>query len=155
MGLEEYEATLAEKRAGLNKAAPKPAAVDAAALEGLPTFKRVDVEAEVDLVKLAKGPKAAAKRAGSAGAGGSASAPARVAVETGFRVSDGSAPRGDAGGRVTILSSDKDLMQLVGDGVEMLDPMKNKTIGVAEVEEKFGVRPDRVVDAGAGGGFGR
>ena len=55
----------------------------------------------------------------------------------------------DAGGRVTILSSDKDLMQLVGDGVEMLDPMKNKTIGIAEVEEKFGVRPDRVVDVQA------
>ncbi len=32
----------------------------------------------------------------------------------------------EAGGRVTIISSDKDLMQLVGDGVEMLDPMKNK-----------------------------
>jgi DNA polymerase-1 len=55
----------------------------------------------------------------------------------------------DAGGRVTILSSDKDLMQLVGDGVEMLEPMKNKTIGIAEVEEKFGVRPDRVVDVQA------
>ena len=54
-----------------------------------------------------------------------------------------------AGGRVTILSSDKDLMQLVGDGVEMLDPMKNKIIGVAEVEEKFGVKPDRVVDVQA------
>ncbi|PZQ96663.1 MAG: DNA polymerase I [Cereibacter sphaeroides] len=55
----------------------------------------------------------------------------------------------DAGGRVTIISSDKDLMQLVGDGVEMFDPMKNKPIGVAEVEEKFGVRPDRVVDVQA------
>jgi DNA polymerase-1 len=55
----------------------------------------------------------------------------------------------NAGGRVTILSSDKDLMQLVGDGVEMLDPMKNKIIGIAEVEEKFGVRPDRVVDVQA------
>ena len=55
----------------------------------------------------------------------------------------------DAGGRVTIISSDKDLMQLVGDGVEMLDPMKNKVIGIAEVEEKFGVRPDRVVDVQA------
>ncbi len=54
-----------------------------------------------------------------------------------------------AGGRVTIISSDKDLMQLVGDGVEMLDPMKNKVIGVAEVEEKFGVKPDRVVDVQA------
>ncbi|WP_371168573.1 DNA polymerase I [Aliiroseovarius sp. 2305UL8-7] len=54
-----------------------------------------------------------------------------------------------AGGRVTILSSDKDLMQLVGGGVEMLDPMKNKRIGVEGVEEKFGVGPDRVVDVQA------
>ena len=55
----------------------------------------------------------------------------------------------DAGGRVTIISSDKDLMQLVGDGVEMFDAMKNRRIGVAEVEEKFGVGPDRVVDVQA------
>ena len=55
----------------------------------------------------------------------------------------------DAGGRVTIISSDKDLMQLVGDGVEMLDPMKNKRIGREEVFEKFGVWPDRVVDVQA------
>ena len=52
----------------------------------------------------------------------------------------------DAGGRVTIISSDKDLMQLVGDRVQMLDPMKNKVIGRAEVIEKFGVGPERVVD---------
>ncbi|MBT0959310.1 DNA polymerase I [Alphaproteobacteria bacterium KMM 3653] len=55
----------------------------------------------------------------------------------------------EAGGRVTILSSDKDLMQLVGGGVEMLDPMKNKRIGVSGVEEKFGVGPERVVDVQA------
>ncbi|WP_128253414.1 DNA polymerase I [Falsirhodobacter deserti] len=55
----------------------------------------------------------------------------------------------DAGGRVTIISSDKDLMQLVGGGVEMLDPMKNKRIGRDEVFEKFGVGPDRVVDVQA------
>ena len=55
----------------------------------------------------------------------------------------------EAGARVTILSSDKDLMQLVGGGVEMLDPMKNKRIGVEGVEEKFGVGPDRVVDVQA------
>ncbi|MDA5093561.1 DNA polymerase I [Aliiroseovarius sp. KMU-50] len=55
----------------------------------------------------------------------------------------------EAGGRVTILSSDKDLMQLVGGGVEMLDPMKNKRIGVEGVEEKFGVGPNRVVDVQA------
>ena len=52
----------------------------------------------------------------------------------------------DAGARVTIISSDKDLMQLVGGGVEMLDAMKNKRIGVEQVEEKFGVGPDRVID---------
>ncbi|MBT2129813.1 DNA polymerase I [Aliiroseovarius lamellibrachiae] len=55
----------------------------------------------------------------------------------------------EAGGRVTILSSDKDLMQLVGGGVEMLDPMKNKRIDSEGVEEKFGVGPDRVVDVQA------
>ena len=52
----------------------------------------------------------------------------------------------DAGGRVTIISSDKDLMQLVGDGVEMFDAMKNKRIDRDGVFEKFGVYPDRVVD---------
>jgi DNA polymerase I len=52
----------------------------------------------------------------------------------------------DAGGQVTIISSDKDLMQLVGEGVGMLDPMKNKLIGPDEVFEKFGVAPNRVVD---------
>ena len=55
----------------------------------------------------------------------------------------------NAGGRVTIVSSDKDLMQLVGDGVDMLDPMKNKLIDSEGVVEKFGVRPDRVVDVQA------
>ncbi len=55
----------------------------------------------------------------------------------------------DAGGRVTIISSDKDLMQLVGDGIEMFDAMKNARIGVDGVVEKFGVGPDRVVDVQA------
>ena len=55
----------------------------------------------------------------------------------------------DAGGRCTIISSDKDLMQLVGDGVEMLDAMKNKRIDRSGVVEKFGVGPDRVVDVQA------
>jgi len=54
-----------------------------------------------------------------------------------------------AGGRCTIISSDKDLMQLVGEGVEMLDAMKNKTIDRDGVFEKFGVYPDRVVDVQA------
>ena len=44
-----------------------------------------------------------------------------------------------------IISSDKDLMQLVTDKVQMLDPMKNKTIGIDEVIEKFGVKPDKVI----------
>ncbi|MFK7939408.1 MAG: DNA polymerase I [Roseovarius sp.] len=55
----------------------------------------------------------------------------------------------DAGGRVTIISSDKDLMQLVGGGVEMFDAMKNNRIDVEGVEAKFGVGPDRVVDVQA------
>jgi DNA polymerase I len=50
------------------------------------------------------------------------------------------------GARVTIVSSDKDLMQLVSDKVVMLDTMKNKTMGVEDVFEKFGVGPERVVD---------
>lgn len=50
------------------------------------------------------------------------------------------------GARVTILSSDKDLMQLVSDKVSMLDPMKNKHIGPKEVEEKFGLGPEHVID---------
>ncbi|MGL4396232.1 MAG: DNA polymerase I [Hyphomicrobium sp.] len=52
----------------------------------------------------------------------------------------------DAGGDVTIVSSDKDLMQLVRPGVTMLDGMKNKRIGRDEVIEKFGVPPEKVVD---------
>ncbi len=55
----------------------------------------------------------------------------------------------EAGGRVTIISSDKDLMQLVGDGVDMRDPMKERRIGRDEVIEKFGVGPERVVDVQA------
>ncbi len=55
----------------------------------------------------------------------------------------------DAGGRVTIISSDKDLMQLVGGGVEMLDAMKNARIDREGVEAKFGVGPERVIDVQA------
>ena len=54
-----------------------------------------------------------------------------------------------AGAKVTIVSSDKDLMQLVTDGIEMLDPIKQKPIGPAEVQEKFGVPPEKVVDVQA------
>ncbi len=53
------------------------------------------------------------------------------------------------GYEVVIVSSDKDLMQLVGDGVTMLDPMKQRTIGPDQVFEKFGVAPDRVIDVQA------
>jgi DNA polymerase-1 len=55
----------------------------------------------------------------------------------------------EAGGQVTIISSDKDLMQLVGERVVMQDPIKQKLIGPAEVFEKFGVPPERVVDVQA------
>ncbi|MDE0590644.1 DNA polymerase I [Halocynthiibacter sp. C4] len=55
----------------------------------------------------------------------------------------------EAGGRCTIISSDKDMMQLVGGGVEMLDVMKNRRIDREGVEEKFGVGPERVVDVQA------
>ena len=55
----------------------------------------------------------------------------------------------EAGGACTIISSDKDLMQLVGNGVRMRDPMKDKTIDRDEVIEKFGVGPERVVDVQA------
>jgi len=50
------------------------------------------------------------------------------------------------GARVTIISSDKDLMQLVSDNVTMLDTMKNKTIGIPQVIEKFGMGPERVIE---------
>lgn len=55
----------------------------------------------------------------------------------------------EAGAKVTIVSSDKDLMQLVNDNVTMFDAMKNRIIGVDEVHEKFGVGPDRVIDVQA------
>ncbi|MFC1672548.1 DNA polymerase I [Pseudomonadota bacterium] len=55
----------------------------------------------------------------------------------------------EAGADVTIVSSDKDLMQLVNDKVTMMDAMKNKIIGAEQVMEKFGVGPDRVIDVQA------
>ena len=60
---------------------------------------------------------------------------AKLAVEQGYEV--------------TIVSSDKDLMQLVGPSVRMMDPMKNRFIGPEEVVEKFGVGPENVVDVQA------
>jgi DNA polymerase I len=53
------------------------------------------------------------------------------------------------GAHVTIVSSDKDLMQLIRPGVEMLDPIKQKPIGPVEVMEKFGVTPDKMIDVQA------
>jgi len=55
----------------------------------------------------------------------------------------------ERGEPVVIVSSDKDLMQLVRPGVTMFDPIKYRPIGAAEVEEKFGVTPDKVVDVQA------
>ncbi len=55
----------------------------------------------------------------------------------------------DSGGQVTIVSSDKDLMQLIRPGVEMLDPIKQKPIGPVEVMEKFGVTPDKMIEVQA------
>ncbi len=54
-----------------------------------------------------------------------------------------------AGGRATIVSSDKDLMQLIRPAVQMMDPLKKKPIGLAEVMEKFGVAPDKVIEVQA------
>ncbi len=53
------------------------------------------------------------------------------------------------GWEVTIVSSDKDLMQLVSERIHLLDAMKNRVIGPAEVMEKFGVAPDKVIDVQA------
>lgn len=51
--------------------------------------------------------------------------------------------------KVTIVSSDKDLMQLVRGDIKLMDPMKQIMIGEKEVFEKFGVTPDKVVDVQA------
>lgn len=54
-----------------------------------------------------------------------------------------------AGGEAVIVSSDKDLMQLIGDGVVMYDPMKDRRLAEEAVFEKFGVTPDKVVEVQA------
>ena len=51
--------------------------------------------------------------------------------------------------KVSIVSSDKDLMQVVTKDINLIDTMKNKSIGIDEVKEKFGVAPDRVIDVQA------
>ena len=50
------------------------------------------------------------------------------------------------GAKVTVISSDKDLMQLVSKNIRLYDPMKSKVIGEKEVNEKFGVKPTQVID---------
>lgn len=52
----------------------------------------------------------------------------------------------EAGAKVTIVSSDKDLMQLVSDGVSMVDTMKNVVIDREAVKEKFGVYPEKMIE---------
>jgi len=52
----------------------------------------------------------------------------------------------EVGAKVTIISSDKDLMQLVSEKIRLYDPMKNKVLGETEVFEKFGVKPNQVID---------
>ena len=55
----------------------------------------------------------------------------------------------EKGVSVTIISSDKDLMQLVNKNTKMYDSMKDKFIGVKEVKEKFGVEPSKIIDVQA------
>src|SRR5438034_5341241 len=55
----------------------------------------------------------------------------------------------ERGATATIVSSDKDLMQLVTDGIVMYDTMKDRRIGIAEVIEKFGVPPNKVIEVQA------
>ncbi len=55
----------------------------------------------------------------------------------------------EQGGKATIISSDKDLMQLIRPGVDMMDPLKMRPIGEAEVFEKFGVAPGKLIEVQA------
>jgi DNA polymerase-1 len=47
---------------------------------------------------------------------------------------------------IVIITGDKDILQLVNDRIQIYDPMKEKKLGVEEVIERFGVRPEQVVD---------
>ncbi len=51
-----------------------------------------------------------------------------------------------AGAKATIVSSDKDLLQLYGKNIRIFDPMKNKFLGIEDIKQKFGVRPDQIID---------
>ena len=55
----------------------------------------------------------------------------------------------EAGAKVTVISSDKDLMQLVSHKIRLFDPMKSRVIGEKEVIDKFGVKPEQVIDVQA------
>ncbi|GAB4270668.1 MAG: DNA polymerase I [Deferrisomatales bacterium] len=50
------------------------------------------------------------------------------------------------GFHVTVVTGDKDLLQIVGERVRLLDTMKDKAFGLREVDERFGVPPDKVVE---------
>ncbi|MCT4635509.1 MAG: DNA polymerase I [Rickettsiales bacterium] len=50
------------------------------------------------------------------------------------------------GMKVTVISSDKDLMQLIDDNISLYDPIKSKYIKATQVEDKFSVRPDQIID---------
>ncbi len=50
------------------------------------------------------------------------------------------------GAKVTIVSSDKDLLQLYGKNTRIFDPMKNKFLGIEDIKQKFGVKPDKIID---------
>ena len=51
-----------------------------------------------------------------------------------------------AGAKATIVSSDKDLMQLHGKNTRIFDPMKNKFLGIDDIKQKFGVKPEQIID---------
>ncbi len=51
-----------------------------------------------------------------------------------------------AGAKATIVSSDKDLLQLYGKNTRIFDPMKNKFLGIDDIKQKFGVEPDQIID---------
>lgn len=55
----------------------------------------------------------------------------------------------EQGRPVTIVSSDKDLMQLIRPGVRMFDPMKSKYVSDEDIQDKFGVTPDKIADVQA------
>jgi len=50
------------------------------------------------------------------------------------------------GAKATIVSSDKDLLQLHGKNTRVFDPMKNKFLGLEDIKQKFGVKPEQIID---------